>query len=255
MATPPVGIQPIIFGERTMSDPLGVLDEIREAGYDGVEAPAAYFNKFGAFEVKQWFCDRALVVPATHAGFGQIANPSSLDKLMDFLEEFGGRYLICSGTKDRTPAGYDASCEVFNAAGAWCQERGLWFLYHHHAWEFETLSDGTRGIDRLMDGTDPALVGLNIDVYWAHVGGQKPSEFIRKYATRAEYYHFKDGGVGDDGKPWFSELGTGEVDLRGALATALDQGARWITYEQDRTTKPTAESITTSREYLRSLGV
>lgn len=255
MATCPIGIQPIIFGKRTMTDPLGVLDEIRDCGYDGVEAPASYFERFGAFEVKQWFCDRALVVPATHAGYQQIVNPSQLDKLMDFLESFGGRYLICSGTAGQTPEGYDESARTFNLAGAWCQERGLQFLYHHHAWEFDTLSDGSRGIDRLMDGTDAALVGLNIDVYWAHIGGENPSEFIRRYGTRTEYYHFKDGGRDAAGSPTFCELGAGEVDLAAAAATAIDHGARWITYEQDRTNKPTAESLRESRDHLRGLGL
>lgn len=254
MATPPVGIQPIIFGDRKFEDPLGVLDEIREAGYDGVES-VNYFAKFPERDVKQWFCERALVVPATHAGYALTADPAQLEQQMDFLNSFGGKYLINSGTADRTLAGYDASADVFNAAGEACQARGLQFLYHNHAWEFEALDGGVRGIDRLIERTDPALVGLNIDVYWVHIGGDDPAAFVRKHGARAEYFHFKDGGKDDAGKPTFCELGRGTVDLGAALEACLEVGAKWITYEQDRTVNSTMESISVSRECLRKLGV
>lgn len=254
MATPPVAIQPIIFGDRKFDDPLGCLDEIRAAGYDGVES-VNYFERFPAREVRQWFCDRALVVPATHNGYAAIADPGKLEETLDFLEAFGGRYVICSGTADQTLAGYDASADVFNQAGETCWARGMRFLYHNHAWEFKPLENGQRGIDRLIERTDPALVGLNIDVYWVHIGGDDPAEFVRRHGQRAEYFHFKDGGMGPDGKPWFTELGRGEVNLAAALQAALEVGATWICYEQDRTDRPTLESITISRECLRTLGV
>lgn len=254
MATVPVGIQPIIFGDRKFDDPQGCLDEIREAGYEGVES-VNYFQKFDREEVKRWFCDRALVVPATHNGFGDISDPEKLAEAMDFVQAFGGRYVICSGTRDRTPSGFDASAEVFNRAGETCRERGLTFCYHNHAWEFDTLEDGSRGMDRIIDGTDPALVSLNIDVYWVHIGGDDPAEFVRRHGHRAEYFHFKDGGKDADGKPKFQELGQGEVDLGAALEACLEVGAKWITYEQDRTQRPTLESLKMSREHLRSLGV
>lgn len=254
MASPLVGIQPIIFGERKFDDPQGCLDEIRDHGFVGVES-VNYFERFDPREVKRWFCDRGLVVPATHNGYGDIANPARLEVAMDFVESFGGRYLICSGTKDRTLAGYDESAEVFNQAGAACRARGLALLYHNHAWEFESVAPGVRGIDRLIERTDPAEVGLNIDVYWVHIGGDDPAEFVRRHGARATYFHFKDGGKDADGKPTFTELGRGTVDLASALAACLSVGATWITYEQDRTDRPTAESLAISRQHLRDLGL
>ncbi|NUP99749.1 MAG: sugar phosphate isomerase/epimerase [Armatimonadetes bacterium] len=254
MAKPLVGIQPIIFGERKFEDPQGCLDEIVETGYQGVES-VNYFDRFDPNEVKRWFTDRGLVVPATHNGYGDIADPAKLAKAMDFVQSFGGRYIICSGTKDRTLSGYDASAEVFNQAGAACGERGLTFLYHNHAWEFETVADGVRGMDRLIERTDPKLVGLNIDVYWVHIGGDDPAEFVRQHGHRSGYYHFKDGGKDAEGKPTFCELGRGTVNLKAALEACLEQNAHWITYEQDRTVNPTRESLQVSRDHLRSLGL
>lgn len=254
MALPPVGIQPIIFGQRNQTDPTGVLDEIAEADFNGVEAPN-WAATHGLDTVRRWFCDRGLVVPATHLGYGAIEQLDQLNAAIDWVCAMGGRYVICSGTKDRTPEGYDVSCELFEDAGRRCADRGLRFLYHNHAWEFDVLDDGSRGIDRILMGTDPEWVGLNIDVYWVHLGGDDPVTFIEDNADRAGYFHFKDGGRDEAGKPTFCELGLGTVDLAAAMEATLGVGATWITYEQDRTDRPTATSLRLSRDYLGYLGV
>ncbi len=254
MPGPVVGIQPIIFGDRKFEDPTGCLDEVREAGFCGVEAPN-YFQRFEPDKVKHWFNDRGLVVPATHGGYHDIEDPEKLTANLDFVQSFGGRYIIVSGTKDQTLEGYDESIEVFNMAGEICRSRGLRLLYHNHAWEFKEIAPGVRGIDRIIERTDPSLVGLNIDVYWVHVGGVDPAEFVYDYGHRSGYYHFKDGGVGDDGQPYFAELGQGTVDLAAALEAAKEMGAQWIVYEQDRTERDTFDSLTMSREHLRAIGV
>lgn len=254
MARPLVGMQPIVFGDRKLSDPLACLDEVRDAGFVGVES-VDYTDKYPLAEVKQWFCDRGLVVPATHSDYGMAADSAQLEQAMDFVNAFGGRYVIVSGTKHQTVAGYDESAEVFNRAGEQCRARGLTFCYHNHAWEFKTLDNGERGIDRLIARSDPALVGLNIDVYWVHIGGDDPAAFVRKHGERAKYFHFKDGGKDAEGRPTFAELGRGDVDLASALEAAIEVGAHWICYEQDRTELPHFEALSISRECLRSLGV
>ena len=144
---------------------------------------------------------------------------------------------------------YEEAAETLNRIGALCKQENIVFCYHNHAWEFEEV-DGTKGIHRLAERTDPELVKLCVDVYWVHVGGEDPAEFIRRYKGRAVYFHFKDGGKG-----WFTELGKGEVDLKGAKEAALEVGAEWIIYEQDRTEKDPKESAVESLRYLRELGL
>ena len=92
------------------------------------------------------------------------------------------------------------------------------------------------------------------------ISGVDPAEFIRANANRAGYFHFKDGEKRIDaaGKsyPHFTELGRGEVDLKAAMAAALEVGASWITSEQDQTEIEPAESAALSRRYMRdTLGV
>jgi len=172
----------------------------------------------------------------------------------------GSSYIICSGVA----AGegirpYIDSAQAFNGIGGKCADAGLVFCYHNHAWEFQVF-DGVKGIHKLCDVTDPATVKLNVDVYWVTVGGEKPSEFIDRYADRVGYYHFKDGpytatGSVAPGPYVFSELGKGTVDLADALAAALRHDAKWIVYEQDSSQLEAREACRISRDHLRSLGV
>ena len=162
----------------------------------------------------------------------------------------GAGFLICSGVADGEGIErFEKAAETFNHVGRTCRAAGLTFCYHNHAWEFEEF-DGTKGIHRLAELTDPDLVSLNADVYWVHIGGEVPAEFIARYGKRIPYFHFKDGSPGE-----FVELGRGEVDLESALSAALAVEPAWIIAEQDRTAIDPADSVRISRECLKALGL
>ncbi|MBI4553546.1 MAG: sugar phosphate isomerase/epimerase [Candidatus Latescibacteria bacterium] len=250
MSTPRVGIELIIYGQRQQTDLDGVLGECQAAGYVGVEG-GNLSRFYEPAQIKELFARHGLLCAGVHVGYGDTADETKLRDNLAFTKTMGARYLICSGVADsKALAGYDQSVEAFNRAGALCQSDGVTFCYHNHAFEFEPLEGGIKGIHRLAERTDPAVVKFNIDVYWVAVGGEDPAAFVRKYANRAGYFHFKDGAPGS-----FTELGRGKVDLKASLAAALDVGADWIIYEQDRTDRPVFTSVTESREYLRTLGV
>jgi sugar phosphate isomerase/epimerase len=50
----------------------------------------------------------------------------------------------------------------------------LIFAYHNHDFEF-VPSDGAYLLDRLLDATDPDLVALELDVFWATYAGVDPA--------------------------------------------------------------------------------
>jgi sugar phosphate isomerase/epimerase len=250
MSKPRVGIQLIIYGQRPQTDLDGVLGECLAVGYTGIEC-GTYVHPYGLPAVKDLFSRHGLAFTGLHTGYGDIVDEARLRTHISFVKGMGGRYVICSGVADaNTLEGYDRSGETFNRAGALCAAEGLTFCYHNHAFEFKPLEGGVKGIHRLAEQTDPTVVRFNIDVYWVTVGGEDPAAFIRRYADRSGYFHFKDGAPGS-----FTELGRGTVDLRASLDAALDVGADWIIYEQDRTDRAVLASVTESREYLRSLGV
>jgi len=243
MAQPRIGIALIIYGKRASEDLPGVLREIGHAGYEGVE----HVNlRRMDVRAKELLAENGLAVASLHCFFRDVASESGMEAGIAYLKDMGARYLICSGVAPGEGLErFEQAAPVFNAAGRRCREEGLVFCYHNHEWEFQAF-DGVKGIHRLAELTDAALVKLCVDVYWVHIGGENPAEFIARYADRVPYLHFKDGAPGV-----FKELGQGEVDLKAATAAALAANGEWIVYEQDRTDKVALQAIAESRAYLR----
>ena len=257
MPEPRAGIQVIIYGQRNRDDIEGVLREVAQIGFAGAET-GNLFRQTGGEAIRGVFDETGLALSGCHAGYNEFTDREKLDENIAFLNALNSRYLMCSGVGDRSRglAQYREASQLFNEVGKRCQDAGVVFCYHNHAWEFEDKEGDTRGIDVLLQETDPALVKLCTDVYWVYHGQDDPARFIREHAERGAYYHFKDGRRGDDGKANFTELGNGAVDLKAALEAARSTGPEWITYEQDRSDKDPSESVRESRAYLQSsLGI
>ena len=249
MADPKLGLQLIVYGGRQDEDLNSVLAEVAEVGYDAVEIGANSIDDVGADQVNEALSGAGLELCGVHGGYAGYTDPAWVGRAIEFCNACSCDHLICSGVSDRESLqGYVDSALTFNAVGEQCREAGLVFCYHNHAWEFESL-DGSKGIHALINATKPDLVKLCVDVYWVHIGGEDPVEFISCYQDRVGYFHFKDGWEGT-----FIELGEGEVDLVAAREAAMEFGAEWIVCEQDRTELMPRESIVKSLAYLREMG-
>jgi len=168
----------------------------------------------------------------------------------------------------------DATWEVFaagatRAARAVRDETGLRTVFHHHIGTWVETPQETR---RLMDLTDPTLLGLCFDSgHWQFAGGD-PVAGIEEYAGRIWHAHFKDcapdiaarsrvegwDGVTAVGHGVFCELGQGGVPFP-AVRDALDRAGYggWIVVEQDVLPGMGApkESARRNRAYLASIGL
>ena len=248
------GIQLIVYGPRNREDIFGVLREVAEIGYDGAETGNLFRQTGDEAKVRAVFAETGLALAGTHAGYEQHQDHAMLRENLAYTTALGAKYLMCSGVGDRSRglAAYRDACSVLNEAGKICAEQSVAFCYHNHAWEFDDREGDTCGMDILLQGTDPAVVKLCIDVYWVYHGQQDPAAFINANADRAAYYHFKDGERQPDGKARFLELGNGVVDLKAAYAAAAATNPEWITYEQDRTEKTATESSRESLAYMRN---
>lgn len=245
MPSPKIGLQLIVYGKRVQEDLAGVLEEVARAGYSGIEA-GNIARVLGLDTVRRCLAETGLALAGAHVSYDDVCDPQKLRAALEFTRALEGSYLACSGVGQvKGIHTYDDAADTFNVAGRICREHGIPFCYHNHAWEFEDL-DGEKGIHRLIARTDPQLVRLCVDVYWVHIGGEDPAEFIRRYADRIECYHAKDGAKGS-----FCELGAGTVPLPPAVQAALATNPEWLVYEQDRTDKTPEQSAIQSRQYLR----
>jgi sugar phosphate isomerase/epimerase len=252
MAKPRVGVQLIVFGERSRQDLPGVLKAVAKGGYDGFECgtPA---DEQQADEIKAAMAATRLACTGTHTSFGGLEDDAVVRGRIALTKALGAPFLISSGPGWKTLEDAQAAGRIASDVGRKCQEAGIRFLYHNHHHEFRSVGPAA-GMHAFIAASDPKLVGLCPDVYWVHVGGEKPAEFISRYKDRCPCFHFKDGLGGDQYRE-FRELGQGKVDLPAALKAALACDPDWIVVEQDHTSLDPADSVRISREYLKSLGL
>jgi inosose dehydratase len=148
-------------------------------------------------------------------------------------------------------------------------ETGLRTVFHHH---IGTWIETPAETQRLMEMTDPAILGLVFDTgHWKFGGGDEVAG-VHQFKERIWHVHFKDhqpqvardsrlhewDGATSVGHGIFSELGQGDVDFPAVLAALQQIGYDgWIVVEQDvlpglGTPKASAQR---NRDYLRSIGL
>ncbi len=131
---------------------------------------------------------------------------------------------------------------------------GLTRCYHNHDHEFRGLFDGERGIDILFANTDPDLVKAAIDVAWVHFDGAAPVQHIEAFQGRGPLIHLKDIYSTEFRNAWM-EVGTGIVNIKGAIEAGARCGAEWFIVEQDQPCDLLpVESIRASLENLKAMG-
>lgn len=253
MSQPRVGLELIVYGERVQEDLAGVLAEVSQVGYAGIEG-AALVGREQTEQMQAGLEATGLAYAAGHCAFRDLGDREGMQRRIESVRSLGGRYLITSGNHQwGSLDDYRQAAKSLEEVGRLCKAAGLTFCFHNHHWELKEF-DGERGIHVLMAESDPELVKLCPDVYWVQVGGEPPADFITRYRERCPYFHFKDGLGGEQYRE-FRELGEGSVDMKAALEAALACDPDWIVVEQDRTDKEPIESNRISREYLKGLGV
>lgn len=122
---------------------------------------------------------------------------------------------------------------------------GMRTVFHHHcAGYVETPEE----IDKLLELTNPNLLGLCLDMGHYAFGGGNPVEALKKYNERIWHVHFKDfdpvvaqmskeakGDYFDAIKRGvFCELGKGNVDFKSIVEVLKENNFKdWIVVEQD----------------------
>lgn len=71
-------------------------------------------------------------------------------------------------------------------------DHGLRVGYHNHAFELEHRVDGVSALEVFAQAA-PASVVLQVDTYWAEVGGEPAVELLRRLGDRVQALHVKDG--------------------------------------------------------------
>ncbi|GAA1296171.1 sugar phosphate isomerase/epimerase family protein [Streptomyces javensis] len=261
----------------------GVFEELARYGYDQVEF-AGYTQGTGDITLKQLkrlMRDNGLRGIGSHVGYYSddpkaYTFATNLTQVLDDAEALGLPHVGTASGPWRygsTVDGWKRCAEEFNTYGAAAKARGMKFYQHNHAEEFSFATDrpDVRLYDVLLAETDPDLVHLEMDIYWAYVAqyrfGRKadgspapfePLNYVLKAPHRYPLFHVKDGEHDETVPDGYRmvDVGDGDIDYRRFLsAVGKTHGGRrdhhWMV-EHDQP----ADSLTTARRsarYLRSL--
>jgi sugar phosphate isomerase/epimerase len=240
-----LGIQ--LFSIRDKVSSLGfrvVFERLAQIGYHEIEFAGYTQGSVGPItpeEIRTLLDDNGLVAVGSHRGIGDFA--ANMERELDIAEILGmphiGTANAPSGTN--TVAAYEAAAEQFNGFGEAAAARGLKFYQHNHDGEFAFATDqpDVRLYDVFLENTDPALVFLEMDVYWAFVGqhrfgGFEPVDYVLADRSRYPLFHLKDGRAVDTPAGFtFVEFGAGDIDFKAFLGALAGVGRSHGIWEQD----------------------
>jgi len=245
MTDRPVGVQLYTVRSLVDKDFPGTLAAIRKIGYRTVETYVAEYE-MAAKDLRQAILDAGLTAPSGHFAYNDFGTR------LDYAKELGVECVVCSsvpGSVGDSADGFKRAADQYNAWGEQAKKMGLQFGFHNHNTEFKDFG-GQTGIDILIQNTDPALVGWQMDCYWVAQAGFDPVAMLKMHGKRMQSLHLKDRKPGfppstDTGaaSAHFTEVGTGTLDWKTILRLAGQIGIPNMYVEQDQTELPPLESL------------
>jgi sugar phosphate isomerase/epimerase len=189
-----ISVQLYSVRQNIARDLPGTLRRLAEIGYRNVE-PFGMPDRVEEYEAV--LADLGLRAPSAHVRLVTAERPA---EQLDALAGLGVRTVIEPAIpEDRWTSkdAIEASAERLNQIAEQAASRGLAVGYHNHWWELESSVDGRPALEVFADLLDPRVV-LEVDVYWAEVGGVAAAGLLRRLGDRVGLIHVKDGPVTRD---------------------------------------------------------
>jgi sugar phosphate isomerase/epimerase len=212
-----VSVQTFAVRDEMDKDFPGVMNKLVGIGYEYVELYHHAYGGRSAAEVKKAMDNAGLKNSGCHVGIKDLEN--NLEETIAFLAESGCPHMICGWAEYPSALAPWERAKFFNQVGKKAKEGGLLFSLHNHRQEFTKAGDRYI-LDVLMENTDPALVGLEMDTYWAVKGGADPAAFQAKWKHRSPLIHLKD--YNPKKNPDWATIGEGIIDFAAVIKAATE---------------------------------
>jgi sugar phosphate isomerase/epimerase len=249
-----LGVQLFSLREELNKDFAGTLRRVAAIGYKAVEL-YSYDNYWGlsARELRSLLSETGLQPVSCHLDPNLLETDP--DAAIAFAEQVGCSFAgfpFLFPEKRGGEAVYLELARTLTRCGNIARRHNMSFFYHNHDFEFADVG-GRRAMDVLLAATDPALVTLELDVYWVQYVGLDPVAYIRELGSRCQLVHLKDMAAGAERR--FAEVGEGVLDLDGVVRVGKEVGVQWYIVEQDQTYDRTPlEAIEVSLKNMKAKG-
>lgn len=225
----------------------GTLRAVAEAGYDAVEL--AGLPDVPAGDLAAMLDTAGLHAVASHEGIERLR--ANLGAVVERLATVECPRVIVPWMPEedrRDIEGVRRFAAELNRLSDALEANGMRLGYHNHAFEFAPL-DGSTVWEAMLPELSPAI-DLELDVYWAAVGGRDPSAEIRANPDRIRLLHMKDMAAGAEAQD--APVGDGILPFPGLVEAARSSGVEWFVVEQDEPADALRD-IGRALRYLRTL--
>ncbi|ATG55979.1 xylose isomerase [Brachybacterium ginsengisoli] len=187
--------------------------------------------------------------PSAHQSF---LGDGDFTAVLDAARAVGVQYLVdpSSDPEIWKDAGtVRALADTLNQRAEVAAEAGIRVGYHNHAAELVAQLEGRSALEVFADALDPQVI-LEVDTYWAAVGGADVPTLLGRLGDRVQLVHLKDGDLTEDASSQLP-LGAGAMPLVDTLEAA--SGVAYGVIEFDDYAGDMFEGIAASIEHLRAV--
>lgn len=267
-----LGVQLYSVKNSMLKDPISTIKSVVENGYTNIEAANHNAEKdygvgfnVSAKEIGNILNDLGAKMISTHIS---PITDTNLEKILEYYTELGTKNIVMPMDFYKNKDEVLKKAENLNLIGEKCKSYNMNLLYHNHFHEYQ-IFNGESIMDIILNNTDPSLVKLELDTYWAMRGGQNVPELLKKYGKRVTLLHQKDYPKNKDNhinlidkvnlenicvdmdyfssvvhSDSFIEIGEGIMDIQEIINTASEYcDVDYIILEQDASTHNEIDSI------------
>lgn len=244
MAADDLSVQLYTVREHVADDLAGTLTRLADIGFRQVE-PWALVQR--AEQYAELLPAAGLTAPSSHVHLLD----ADIDAVFDAAERVGVTTVIDPHVPAERWATRDSIREIARGlaeVAARAADRGLRVGYHNHEFELETRIDGVSALEVFADEA-PEQVILEVDTYWAEVGGEPAADLLRRLGDRVQFIHVKDGPRTKVDRDQVA-VGSGILPI-GDILAAAPQAVRVV--ELDDHDGDVFEALQSSYDYLKGL--
>ncbi len=235
-----VGLQLYSLRDQLPRDVKGNILKVAAAGYKEVETFGYSKDRgFWGLDAKAFsnlLKANGLTTPSGHFGMDEYFVHDKTDVLKTYIEAAnitGMSYVIVpsiNGEVLKSADQFKMVADKMNKAAEICKTSGLKLGYHNHNFEWKPV-DGTTFYDVLLKETDPALVHMEMDIFWVVRAGQDPVKIFEQHPGRFALCHLKDRDKTNTNLN--TEIGKGSIDFKTILSKSKLAGLKHFIVEQE----------------------
>jgi sugar phosphate isomerase/epimerase len=241
----PLSVQLYSVRDLIAEDRDGVLRQIADLGYGAVEPFQPTVDPAGVRKVAD---DLGLQVSSAHAMGLLDEDPAPVFEAIASLGT--DLAIVPAGIAEAeftSREGVARTADRLNALSEKATAHGLKLGYHNHWWEFEPVLDGKHAFEVLAELLAPEVF-LEVDTYWAAVGGADVPKVLRGLGDKVRAIHVKDGPAVKN-QPNVA-VGSGVIPVPEVLAAAPQA---WRIVEFDACATDLIQALGESLGYLGTI--